>query len=136
MVAYELSSFNPKISRTQLMTPFDEPRYLHYMEVVSSFHLFQTVYTSDSGNVTTALIGEELLLWLNMHYIAPSSEEGPVLDAQEKPWLDVDFWTFLIRYDNHFFSMFRLCCVRLNAPTWLAAYYAGYQNLLSTFSTN
>lgn len=91
------------------MTPFDEPRYLHYMEIVSTFHLFQIVYTSDSGNVTTALIGEELLLWLNMHYVAPSSQEGPILDAQEKPWLDVNFWTFLIRYVNAFASGCAAC---------------------------
>jgi nuclear pore complex protein Nup85 len=60
-------------------------------------HLLQVLFTSESGNTATSLVGGELLYWLNTHYIAPTSEEGPELDAHEKPWLDNAFWIFLVR---------------------------------------
>ena len=76
---------------------FDESRYLHFAALSSTVDLFQSVYTSESGNTTSALVGEELLLWLNMNFVAPSNDEGPTLNSYEKPWLADEFWIFILR---------------------------------------
>jgi nuclear pore complex protein Nup85 len=44
-----------------------------------------------------APIADELLEWLNMHFIEPSTEEGDHLSKLEKPWEDEYFWSYLIK---------------------------------------
>jgi nuclear pore complex protein Nup85 len=59
--------------------------------------LLQLLFTSDSGNISSTLVGEETLYWLNVNYISPSAEEGPALDAFEKPWLQDEFWELVFK---------------------------------------
>jgi len=44
-----------------------------------------------------APVGDELMEWLNIHFIEPSTEEGDLLSALEKPWEDESFWPYLTR---------------------------------------
>lgn len=82
----------------QLSPNFSEARYAHWSSIASTTHLLQVLFTSESGNTSSSLVGEEFLYWLNTHYVAPSSEEGPELDSHDEPWLEEGFWTFLVRY--------------------------------------
>jgi nuclear pore complex protein Nup85 len=76
--------------------PFNEKLYSHFTDVYSILQLFQTVYTAPTGNID-GLVGEELLLWSNVNYIAPRSEEGQALIKHPKPWLDENFWPYLTK---------------------------------------
>jgi nuclear pore complex protein Nup85 len=42
-------------------------------------------------------VGEELMDWLNTHFIEPSTEEGDHLSSLEQPWEDESFWPYLTR---------------------------------------
>lgn len=86
--------------------PFNENLYNHFTDVHSILQLFQSVYTAPTGNVD-GLVGEELLLWLNVNYIAPRSEEGQALIKHPKPWLDENFWPYLTKY-----------AVSIQVPSW------------------
>lgn len=44
-----------------------------------------------------APIGDDLLEWLSMHFIEPSTEEGDRLSKLEKSWEDEAFWSYLIK---------------------------------------
>lgn len=84
----------------KLATDFNESRYNHYSAIASTTHLLQVLFTSESGSTASSIVGEELLLWLNTHYVAPTSDEGPEIDANEHPWLADGFWIFLVRYGH------------------------------------
>ena len=43
-------------------------------------------------------VGDDLMEWLNMHFIEPSTQEGDQLSSQERPWEDAGFWPYLTRY--------------------------------------
>ena len=45
-----------------------------------------------------APVGDELMEWLNTHFIEPSSEEGDALSSLESPWQDEGFWDYLTRF--------------------------------------
>lgn len=45
-----------------------------------------------------APVGDELMEWLNINYIEPSTEEGDHLSALDRPWEDEGFWPYLIRF--------------------------------------
>lgn len=57
-----------------------------------------------------APVGEDLMEWLNIHFIEPSTEEGDHLSALNCPWEDETFWPYLTRYGglHLFFLHFRL----------------------------
>jgi hypothetical protein len=59
--------------------------------------LFIVLYLPEAG-FDDAPVGEELMEWLNTHFIEPSSEEGDHLSTQDKPWKDESFWPYLTRY--------------------------------------
>ncbi|KAJ6581722.1 Nup85 nucleoporin-domain-containing protein [Mycena capillaripes] len=44
-----------------------------------------------------APVGEELMEWLNIHFIEPSTEEGDLLSSLKSPWEDETFWPYLTR---------------------------------------
>jgi hypothetical protein len=62
--------------------------------------LFVVLYLPEAG-FDDAPVGEELMEWLNTHFIEPSSEEGDHLSSQDKPWEDESFWPYLTRYPHH-----------------------------------
>jgi nuclear pore complex protein Nup85 len=45
-----------------------------------------------------APVGDDLMEWLNTHFIEPSTEEGDQLSGLERPWEDDTFWPYLTRY--------------------------------------
>ena len=59
--------------------------------------LFQTLYLPEDG-VEDVPVGDELLEWLNVHFIEPSTEEGDHLSSLNSPWEDETFWPYLFRY--------------------------------------
>jgi nuclear pore complex protein Nup85 len=61
--------------------------------------LFQTLYLPDPG-VEQAPVGDELMEWLNIHFIEPSTEEGDHLSTLEFPWEEEGFWEYLTRFVN------------------------------------
>jgi len=69
----------------------------HYRSLYTCFSLFVVIYLPEPG-YEQALIGEELMEWLNTHFIEPSTEEGDALSALERPWEDETFWPYLTRY--------------------------------------
>lgn len=44
-----------------------------------------------------APVGEDLMEWLNIQYIEPSTEQGDLLSSQDRPWEDEEFWPYLKR---------------------------------------
>lgn len=68
----------------------------HYRALYTSFSLFQLLYLPEDG-VEDVPVGDELLEWLNTHFIEPSTEEGDQLSSIERPWEDELFWPYLIR---------------------------------------
>lgn len=60
--------------------------------------LFQTMLTSPSG-MTTGLVGEEMLLWLNLNFVAVTKEEVKGFAGKQEPWLEEGFWKLLVRLE-------------------------------------
>jgi nuclear pore complex protein Nup85 len=71
----------------------------HYRCLYTSFSLFYTLYLPgyEFEAVEDAPVGEEIMEWLNTHFIEPSTEEGDQLSSQENPWEDANFWPYLTR---------------------------------------
>ncbi|KAJ7583127.1 Nup85 nucleoporin-domain-containing protein [Mycena floridula] len=68
----------------------------HYRTLYSCFSLFVVLFLPETG-YDDAPIGEELMEWLNIHFIEPSTEEGDQLSALDTPWEDENFWPYLTR---------------------------------------
>ncbi|EIN09429.1 hypothetical protein PUNSTDRAFT_85773, partial [Punctularia strigosozonata HHB-11173 SS5] len=71
----------------------------HYRCLHTSFSLFEVLYLPDYDftEVEEAQCGEEIMEWLNTHFIEPSTEEGVQLSSLEKPWEDENFWPYITR---------------------------------------
>lgn len=54
------------------------------------------LYLPEPG-LDDAPVGEDLMEWLNTHFIEPSTEEGDHLSGLERPWEDDTFWPYLTR---------------------------------------
>ena len=67
-----------------------------YQTVHSSLQLAQTLFMPAGGS-RAAVVGEELLDWLNQTWIEPRTEEGLALSALVEPWNDSNFWPYLTR---------------------------------------
>jgi nuclear pore complex protein Nup85 len=52
--------------------------------------------------IEDAPLADELMDWINTHFIEPSTEEGDHLSALDKPWDDENFWPYLTRYVNQY----------------------------------
>lgn len=84
----------------QLMSSPEGPPHFpgdHYRMLFTAVSLFKTLYLPEEG-VEDVPVGDELLEWLNVHYIEPSTEEGVQLSALQNPWEDELFWPYVIRY--------------------------------------
>jgi len=57
------------------------------------------IYLPETG-YEDAPVGEDLMEWLNIQYIEPSTEQGDQLSSQDSPWEDEEFWPYLKRYVN------------------------------------
>ncbi|CAL1715565.1 unnamed protein product [Somion occarium] len=68
----------------------------HYRILNSCLSLFTLLYAPGAG-AEHFPVGEDLMEWLNTHYVEPSSEEGMQLSTQDKPWQDDTFWPYLTR---------------------------------------
>lgn len=68
----------------------------HYRSLYVSLSLFRTLYLPEDG-VEDVPVGDELLDWLNTHFIEPSTEDGDQLSSLEHPWEDEIFWPYLTR---------------------------------------
>ncbi len=69
----------------------------HYRGLYTCFSLFVVLYLPEPG-YEQAPVGDELMEWLNTHFIEPSTEEGDQLSALDRPWEDETFWPYLTRY--------------------------------------
>ncbi|KAG7093511.1 hypothetical protein E1B28_007185 [Marasmius oreades] len=68
----------------------------HYRILYSCFSLFVLLYIPEP-EYEKAPVGEELMEWLNIHFIEPSTEEGDHLSSLDSPWEDDSFWPYLTR---------------------------------------
>ncbi|KAJ7334118.1 Nup85 nucleoporin-domain-containing protein [Mycena albidolilacea] len=68
----------------------------HYRSLYTCFSLFVVLYLPEPG-YEEAPVGEELMHWLNTHFIEPSTEEGEHLSSLKSPWEDETFWPYLTR---------------------------------------
>ncbi|KAH6910043.1 Nup85 nucleoporin-domain-containing protein [Coprinopsis sp. MPI-PUGE-AT-0042] len=68
----------------------------HYRSLYTCFSLFVVLYVPPAGE-EKAPFGDELLEWLNTHFIEPSTEEGHHLSGLDKPWEDETFWPYITR---------------------------------------
>ncbi|KAJ7066584.1 nucleoporin Nup85-like protein [Mycena amicta] len=68
----------------------------HYRSLYTCFSLFVVLYLPEPG-YEEAPVGEELMEWLNIHFIEPSTEEGDHLSSLKAPWEDESFWPYLTR---------------------------------------
>lgn len=69
----------------------------HYRSIYTCTSLFQTLYLPDP-DIEHVPVGDELMEWLNTHFIEPSTEEGEVLSRLEAPWEGDGFWDYLTRF--------------------------------------
>lgn len=68
----------------------------HYRSLFSCFSLFVILFLPEP-DYEDAPVGEELMEWLNIHFIEPSTEEGDQLSSLDRPWEDDNFWPYLTR---------------------------------------
>ncbi|EIW58253.1 uncharacterized protein TRAVEDRAFT_123029 [Trametes versicolor FP-101664 SS1] len=68
----------------------------HYRCLWTCFSLFAVLYLPEPG-FDDAPVGDELMEWLNTHFIQPSTQEGDELSGQDRPWEDPAFWPYLTR---------------------------------------
>jgi len=68
----------------------------HYRSLYTCFSLFVVLYLPEPG-YEQAPVADELMEWLNTHFIEPSTEEGDQLSALDRPWEDEAFWPYLTR---------------------------------------
>ncbi|KAI0048718.1 hypothetical protein FA95DRAFT_1594946 [Auriscalpium vulgare] len=68
----------------------------HYRSLYTCLSLFVVLYLPESS-LEDAPVGEELMEWLNIHFIEPTSEEGEQLSSQDNPWEDESFWPYITR---------------------------------------
>ncbi|KAK2465707.1 hypothetical protein APHAL10511_002251 [Amanita phalloides] len=68
----------------------------HYRKLYTCFSLFVVLYLPEPG-YEDAPVGDDLMEWLNIHFIEPSTEEGVHLSALERPWEDETFWPYITR---------------------------------------
>lgn len=53
------------------------------------------LYLPETGlAVPNVTVGGELMEWLNIHFVQPSTQEGDELNGLEQPWEDPAFWVF------------------------------------------
>lgn len=75
----------------------------HYRTLYTCLSLFTILYLPEYG-LENAPVGDDLMEWLNIHFIEPSTEEGDHLSSLQHPWEDETFWPYLTRFD---FTSFR-----------------------------
>ena len=75
----------------------------HYRTLYTCLSLFVVLYFPEHG-LENAPVGDDLMEWLNTHFIEPSTEEGDHLSALEHPWADEIFWPYLTRHDSNHLS--------------------------------
>ena len=68
----------------------------HYRQLATCWSLFTVLYLPESG-MDDAPVGDDLMEWLNVHYVEPPTEEGTHLSALDHPWEDENFWPYLTR---------------------------------------
>ncbi|KIJ57746.1 hypothetical protein HYDPIDRAFT_103903 [Hydnomerulius pinastri MD-312] len=68
----------------------------HYRILYTCLSLFAILYVPEYG-LENAPVGDDLVEWLNVHFIEPSTEEGDHLSGLERPWEDETFWPYLTR---------------------------------------
>ncbi|EPQ56724.1 hypothetical protein GLOTRDRAFT_75564 [Gloeophyllum trabeum ATCC 11539] len=68
----------------------------HYRSLYTCLSLAMLLYAPGPASARLP-VGDDLLEWLNMHYIAPSTEEGDHLSNLDSPWEDETFWPYLTR---------------------------------------
>ena len=68
----------------------------HYRSMYTSFSLFIVLYLPEPA-FEHAPVGDDLMEWLNIHFIDPSNEEGDHLSKLDRPWEDDSFWPYLTR---------------------------------------
>lgn len=44
-----------------------------------------------------AVVADEIMEWLNINFIEPSTEEGDYLSGLARAWEDDNFWPYLVR---------------------------------------
>ena len=69
----------------------------HYRRLYTCFSLFGVLYLPEPG-LDNVPIGDDLMEWLNTHFIEPSTQEGDELSSKDRPWEDPTFWPYLTRY--------------------------------------
>ncbi|KAF5343825.1 hypothetical protein D9757_013915 [Collybiopsis confluens] len=90
-----------KESWIHLSQPLSRPEPIqfsaeHYRSLYATFSLFVVLFVPEFG-YEDAPVGEELMEWLNIHFIEPSTEEGDHLSSLDSPWEDGAFWPYLTR---------------------------------------
>ncbi|TFK60439.1 hypothetical protein BDN72DRAFT_939980 [Pluteus cervinus] len=86
------------IHASQPLPRQDSPQFSsdHYRSLYTCFSLFVVLYLPEPG-YEEAPVGDELMEWLNIHFIEPSTEEGDQLSSLDRPWEDEAFWPYLTR---------------------------------------
>lgn len=68
----------------------------HYRTLYTCLSLFTILYLP-VYSLENAPVGDDLMEWLNVHFIEPSTEEGDHLSSLQRPWEDETFWPYLTR---------------------------------------
>jgi hypothetical protein len=93
----------------------------------TSFSLFTILYLPEPA-FQRVPVGDDLMEWLNIHFIEPTTEEGDHLSGLERPWEDESFWPYLTR------SVSSITLAPTDHPQGLS--FVGFPKRRRSFSTS
>ncbi|PCH44067.1 hypothetical protein WOLCODRAFT_76869 [Wolfiporia cocos MD-104 SS10] len=86
----------------------------HYSMLYDNFSLVALLYVPEPARENVPIC-DDLMHWLNMHHVTPSSKETERLSALECPWEDARFWPTVLRLVMRDFSHIAAVFVRMLA---------------------
>jgi nuclear pore complex protein Nup85 len=98
-VSIRTLSHNEMLRRYQIFVQSQDSSQFsgdHYRSLYTCLSLFAVLYVPEYG-YEDAPVGDDLMEWLNVHFIEPSTEEGDHLSGLDRPWEDETFWPYLVR---------------------------------------
>jgi nuclear pore complex protein Nup85 len=83
----------------------------------TSLSLMQIIFIPSHG-AYNAVVGRELLHWMNTNFLTTMEEEGTDLLKIDQPWLNPNFWTFIKRcVSRPSYPLFHFLHLSASVPT-------------------
>ncbi|CED84877.1 Nuclear pore complex component (sc Nup85) [Phaffia rhodozyma] len=92
------SLYTETLRQTLLLPTLTASEQDHWASITQIFHLAKILYLPEDGR-GDGVVGEELLDWINMADLGPTTEEGEEIlgFSNGDSWAHEEFWSYLIR---------------------------------------